>query len=280
MNPFIENTVELVQGKTPVIMGILNITPDSFFDGGQFDQLETAVAHALKMQSEGAAIIDVGGESTRPGATAVSVDEEIQRVVPVIAAIRKKSEVLISIDTSKPEVMRAAVSAGASLVNDVNALRAKGAVTTCCELSVPVCLMHMKGEPRTMQANPQYENVVDDVARYLKQRSEVCKQAGISKDRIVLDPGFGFGKTVKHNLELLECLQRICELNSPVLVGFSRKSMFGAILDRSVEKRLAGSLAALVIAYNRGVRLFRVHDVAESSDALKVCEAVCKAVNN
>jgi len=261
-------------------MGILNVTPDSFSDGGKFDRVETALAHVLKMQAEGADIIDIGGESTRPGAQSVSFEEEIKRVVPVIRAIRQQTDILISIDTSKPEVMSAAVAAGASMVNDVNALRAEGALTACVELAVPVCLMHMQGEPRSMQVNPEYDHVVDEVTQFLMQRAEICRQAGISKNSIVLDPGFGFGKTLQHNLELLEGLRNICELNYPVLVGLSRKSMFGALLGREVEQRLAGSLAALVIAYHKGARLFRVHDVAESCDALKVCTATDEAVNS
>lgn len=256
------------------IMGILNITPDSFSDGGEFDQLDVAVKHALDMQAEGADIIDIGGESTRPGAQPVSEEQEIQRVVPVIEAIREKSDVLISVDTGKPAVMRAAIQAGAGLVNDVNALRAKGAVECCAEFDVPVCLMHMKGEPRTMQQNPEYEDVVGEVRAFLQERIRACIEAGIRKEHIVIDPGFGFGKTLDQNVTLFNQLDAICELDFPVLVGISRKSMLGMILDRPVDERLMGSVAAAVIAYNKGARLFRVHDVAATYDALRICTAV------
>lgn len=255
-------------------MGILNVTPDSFSDGGDFDQVDAAVKHALDMQAEGADIIDVGGESTRPGAEPVSDEQEIQRVVPVVEAIREKTDALISVDTSKPSVMRAAIQAGASLVNDVNALRAEGAVECCAELNVPVCLMHMKGEPRTMQQNPEYNNVVAEVSDFLQQRAQYCMEAGIPKQHIVIDPGFGFGKTLHQNVILLNQLNAICELDFPVMVGISRKSMLGMILDRPVDERLIGSVAAAVIACYKGARLFRVHDVAETRDALRICTAV------
>lgn len=256
------------------IMGVLNVTPDSFSDGGEFDQLDAAVKRALDMQGEGADIIDIGGESTRPGAQPVSEEQEIQRVVPVIEAIRSKSDVLISVDTSKPAVMRNAIQAGASLVNDINALQAEGAMECCAEFDVLVCLMHMKGEPRTMQENPEYEDVVAEVRDFLKERVRLCLEAGIRKQHIVIDPGFGFGKTLDQNVTLLNQLDAICELDSPVLVGISRKSMLGMILDRSVDERLIASVAAAVIAYNRGARLFRVHDVAATRDALLICVAV------
>jgi len=267
-------TEQLIAGTMPVIMGILNVTPDSFSDGGEFDRVDAAVCHALEMQAQGASIIDIGGESTRPGAQAVGVAQEIDRVVPVIEAIRRQSEIPISIDTSKPEVMKAAVSAGANLINDVNALRAEGAVECCAELAVPVCLMHMQGEPRTMQQNPEYEDVVVDVRDFLLERAQLCMDAGIAASHILLDPGFGFGKTLEHNLQLLARLDRLCTLDFPILVGVSRKSMFGAILDKPVEQRLIASVAGAVVAYGKGARWFRVHDVAETSDALKVCEAL------
>ena len=255
-------------------MGILNVTPDSFSDGGEFDHIETAVARALEMQKQGASIIDVGGESTRPGAQPVDAAQEIARVVPVIEAIRRQSDIPISIDTSKSAVMKAAVQAGANLINDVNALHAVGAVECCAELGVPVCLMHMQGEPRTMQQNPEYSDVVSDVRDFLLARARVCIDAGITADQILIDPGFGFGKTLEHNLQLLSRLNELCELNFPVLVGLSRKSMLGAILDRPVDQRVIGGVAAAVIAYGKGARWFRVHDVAETSDALKICEAL------
>jgi len=257
-----------------IVMGILNVTPDSFSDGGRFSRVEHAVEHAMRMQHEGADIIDIGGESTRPGANAVTVDEELERVIPVIRALRQHSSLPISIDTSKPEVMRAAVAEGADMVNDVNALQAEGAVETCARLAVPVCLMHMQGEPRTMQLNPQYDDVVKDVSAYLQQRSIECIESGIHRNNIVIDPGFGFGKALRHNLDLLNRLESISALELPVLVGISRKSMLGAILDRPVAERLYAGIAAAVIAHNKGARLFRVHDVAPTRDALAVCDAL------
>ena len=267
--------LDLLQKHTPIIMGILNTTPDSFSDGGKFTAVEAAAAHAMLMVEEGADIIDVGGESTRPGAQEVSARDEISRVVPVIEAIRQQSNVCISIDTSKPEVMRAAVEAGASLVNDVNALRAEGAVQVCAELNMPVCLMHMQGEPRTMQKAPQYNNVVEDVEEFLFQRVHACVEAGISRDKIIIDPGFGFGKTLEHNLQLLSRLDELQKLGLPVLAGISRKSMLGAILGGApVEERLFASVAAAVLAWTKGATIFRVHDVKPTVDALKVCAAV------
>jgi dihydropteroate synthase len=257
-----------------IVMGILNVTPDSFSDGGRFDRVEQALEHAMRMQQEGADIIDIGGESTRPGASSVSVDEELERVIPVIRAIRQQTSLPISIDTSKPEIMRAAVGEGANMVNDVNALQAKGALEACAELSVPVCLMHMQGEPRTMQQDPEYDDVVQDVADFLRQRYLACVDAGIDRNNIVIDPGFGFGKTLQHNLDLLNGLELICALELPVLVGISRKSMLGAILDKPVSERLYAGLAAVVIAYRKGARLFRVHDVGPTRDALAVCDAL------
>ena len=257
-----------------IVMGILNVTPDSFSDGGRFGRVEQALDHAMRMLQEGADIIDIGGESTRPGAQSVTVDEEIARVLPVIAALRKQSAVPISIDTSKPDVMRAAVAEGANMINDINALRARGAVEACAELDVPVCLMHMQGEPRTMQRDPQYRDVVQDVADFLRQRAEACTDGGIRRDQLVIDPGFGFGKTLQHNLDLLNGLASICALELPVLVGISRKSMLGAIIDKPVNERIYASIAAAVIAYNKGARLFRVHDVSASKDALALCDAL------
>ena len=257
-----------------VVMGILNVTPDSFSDGGRFDRVEQAVEHALRMQDEGADIIDIGGESTRPGAAAISEDEEIERVVPVIRVLRQQSGIPVSIDTSKAAVMRAAVEAGADMINDVNALQAAGALEAGLELDKPVCLMHMQGQPRSMQQDPRYDDVVQDVAVYLRQRSRACLDAGIARGNIVIDPGFGFGKTLQHNLDLLNALESICELELPVLVGISRKSMLGAIVDRPVDERLYAGLAAAVIAYQKGARLFRVHDVAPTRDALAVCDAL------
>jgi dihydropteroate synthase len=276
----IEQTLELLSSDRAVIMGILNVTPDSFSDGGRFASVEPALAHALEMQAQGADIIDIGGESTRPGAESVSVDEELRRVIPVIEALRQHSQVPISIDTSKPEVMRAAVAAGASLVNDVYALRAPGAVETCAELAVPVCLMHMQGEPRSMQQNPRYQNVVAEISEFLLARAQVCIDHGIAKQDIILDPGFGFGKTTAHNLQMLAQIRTFCDAGFPLLVGLSRKSMFAEILGRPVQERLAASIAAAVLAWQQGARFFRVHDVAETVDALRLCEAVTAAMNN
>ena len=265
---------QLLQSDKALVMGILNVTPDSFSDGGQFDRVDLAVDHAMAMQQQGADIIDIGGESTRPGAEAVTTEAELERVIPVIRSIREQSTIPVSIDTSKPEVMRAAAEAGADMVNDVNALQAEGAVETCAALNVPVCLMHMQGKPRTMQQNPEYEDVVREVKEFLQQRTEACLQAGIRRQQIVIDPGFGFGKTLEHNISLFNQLDAICELDLPVLVGISRKSMLGAIVDKPVEQRLAASIAAAVLAWSRGARIFRVHDVAETVDALKVCSAL------
>ena len=270
-------TEQLITGTMPVIMGILNVTPDSFSDGGEFDRVETAVTRALEMQAQGASMIDIGGESTRPGAQPVDAEQEIERVVPVIKSIRQQSGIPISIDTSKPEVMKAAVTAGANLVNDVNALQAEGAVECCAELGVPVCLMHMQGEPRTMQHKPEYTDVVIEVGDFLLKRAQLCMDAGIAQNKILLDPGFGFGKSLSHNLQLLSRLNELSGLDFPVLAGISRKSMLGAIIDRPVDERLIASVAAAVLAYGKGVRWFRVHDVAETSDALKICVALDQA---
>ena len=255
-------------------MGILNVTPDSFSDGGQFNRLDNALKHALQMQKQGAEVIDIGGESTRPGAKPVSLDEELKRVIPVIEKIRAFSDVAISIDTSKPEVMRAAIKAGASMVNDVNALHAKGALEICANYHVPVCLMHKQGGPQTMQDNPQYTDIVDEIRQYLMSRASCCVAAGIRSENIFIDPGFGFGKTLENNLSLLKEMRQLCALDYPVLLGLSRKSMFGALLGRDVEQRLVASTSAAVIAYQKGARFFRVHDVAETCDALKLCVAV------
>jgi len=258
------------------IMGVLNVTPDSFFDGGEYNCLELAVEQALRMESAGAKVIDVGGESTRPGAAEVTVEQELNRVVPVIEAIRKRSDVLISIDTSKAAVMEAAIAAGASIINDVRGLSQPGAIEAAVALDVPVCLMHMQGQPRTMQANPEYENVVADVLAYLLEKTDECIAHGIKQSNIWIDPGFGFGKTVSHNLSLLKHLHQFVDTGYPVLVGMSRKSMLGAILDVSVEERLAGSLALATIACLNGAAIIRVHDVEETVHVAKVCAAYKK----
>jgi dihydropteroate synthase len=259
----------------PVVMGVLNVTPDSFSDGGRFATFDAAVLAARHMAAEGAAIIDVGGESTRPGAAEVSEDEEISRVVPIIEAIAGLN-VAISIDTSKPRVMQAAVGAGASIVNDVYALRREGALAVVASLDVTVCLMHMQGEPRTMQDNPRYDDVAGEVTAFLSGRVAACMDAGVPRERIVVDPGFGFGKTARHNLELLANLGRVGTLGLPLLVGLSRKNTLGQLTGRPVEERLAAGLAAAVLAVERGAHIVRTHDVGETLDALKVTSAVMR----
>jgi dihydropteroate synthase len=262
----------------PRVMGVLNVTPDSFSDGGDFLSPDAAVRQAERMLEEGADVIDIGGESTRPGAPPVPAAEEIARVVPVIAAVFKRVPIPVSVDTSKPEVMRAAVDAGAGLINDVRALRLPGALETVAACGVPVCLMHMQGEPGTMQQAPAYADVVAEVAAFLAARVDACVAAGTARGRILVDPGFGFGKTLAHNLALLAGLQAVGRLGLPVLVGLSRKSVIGALTGRAVGERLAGSLAAAVLAVERGARLVRVHDVAATVDALRVAWAVREAV--
>jgi dihydropteroate synthase len=260
--------------ERPVLMGVLNVTPDSFSDGGQFVDPEPAVEHGLEMVEEGAAIIDVGGESTRPGAAPVTASEEIRRVVPVIERLRARTEAVISVDTSKPEVMRAAAAAGAGLINDVRALGVPGALEAAAATGCAVCLMHMQGEPGTMQRDPQYVDVVREVKDFLLQRARACRSAGLPEERIVLDPGFGFGKTLAHNLELMRRLPELTACGLPVLVGMSRKSSIAALTGRSGGDRLYGSLAFAVIAVLNGARILRVHDVAATVDAVKVAVAV------
>lgn len=257
----------------PVVMGVLNITSDSFSDGGRYRSFEAALAHARAMVAAGAAIIDVGGESTRPGAEPVPVQEELDRVLPVIEAMRRELDAVISIDTMKPQVMTAAVGAGAGLVNDVLALQAPGAVAAVAASRAAVCLMHMQGTPQTMQSAPHYDDVVAEVGAFLRQRAETCVAAGIAPDRIALDPGFGFGKTMQHNLQLLAGLSQLADGRLPLLVGLSRKSMLGKLLGRAVDQRLAGSLALATIAALNGARIIRSHDVAETRDAVAVAWA-------
>jgi dihydropteroate synthase len=257
------------------VMGILNVTPDSFSDGGRFSHHASALQHALQMITEGADIIDIGGESTRPQAEPVTEQAELERVIPVIEAIRRESDILISIDTSKAAVMREAVTAGADIVNDVMALRGEGALAAAAELQVPVCLMHMQGEPRTMQAAPQYADVVNEVKAFLQQRIDACLKAGIAREQLWIDPGFGFGKTVAHNLELLRHLQSFKDLGLPILVGLSRKSMIGALLNNlPVTERLPASLALAVMAAQSGANIIRVHDVKATVEALTMWRAV------
>lgn len=254
-------------------MGILNLTPDSFSDGGLWTDPDTALRHALEMISQGADIVDVGGESTRPGADAVPLQEELDRVIPVIERLARETGTPVSVDTSKPEVMREAAAAGARMINDVCALRQEGALETAAQLGLPVCLMHMQGEPRSMQDEPQYADVVAEVGAFLAGRAQACLDAGIPGGDIVVDPGFGFGKTVSHNLELLRGLPRLKRLGYPVLAGLSRKSTLGVITGRGTGDRLAASVAAAVLAVQNGASIVRVHDVGETSDALKVLAA-------
>jgi dihydropteroate synthase len=259
---------------TPVVMGVLNITPDSFSDGGRFADAAAALQHALRMVEEGAALIDIGGESTRPGAQAVDAEEEIRRVVPVIEALAARTGVPISIDTSKPAVMTAAVRAGATLINDVRALREPGALEAAAGSGAAICLMHMQGEPRTMQADPRYGDVVAEVRDFLRERAAACRAAGVAQDRLVIDPGIGFGKRLEHNLALLAGLPALVALGWPVLVGVSRKSMFGALLGRAVDERVAGGVAMATAAVLSGASIVRTHDVAPTVDAIKVAEAL------
>lgn len=258
----------------PRVMGIVNVTPDSFSDGGTHVTAESAIAHGLKLVEEGADILDIGGESTRPGATPVTLEEELRRVVPVIEGLSQRAGVPLSIDTYKPEVMRAAIDAGVDIVNDVRALQEPGALEIVANSRVGVCLMHMQGTPQTMQLDPQYEDVVSDVAAFLQARSRAAQAAGIAAERIVLDPGFGFGKRTVHNLALLRELPVICDLGYPVLVGLSRKSVLGQIIGGDVYVRLHASLSASVISAMKGARIVRVHDVKATVDALKVVAAV------
>jgi dihydropteroate synthase len=256
-------------------MGIVNVTPDSFSDGGAHATVDAAVAHALRLVEEGADLLDIGGESTRPGAAEVSVEDELRRTIPVIERLANQIALPISIDTSKPEVMRAAVQAGAGMINDVYGLRRDGALDAAAALGVPVVLMHMQGEPRSMQQAPQYDDVVAEVHRFLAERIFAAEMSGIAKKRIVVDPGFGFGKNTQHNLALLAQLERFATLGVPVLAGLSRKRTIGEITGRDdARERASGSVAAHLIAVQRGARIVRVHDVAATVDALKVWEAV------
>jgi dihydropteroate synthase len=255
-------------------MGILNVTPDSFSDGGRYASSEAAIQHGRRMVEEGAGIIDVGGESTRPGAAEVSERDEIARVVPVIAALSRVVSVPICVDTSKPVVMREALAAGASIINDVRALNEPGAVQVAAASNAAVCLMHMQGEPRSMQNDPQYTDVVSEVRDFLDARLNACLAAGIAPERIALDPGIGFGKRLQHNLDLLARLRELLALGRPLLVGVSRKSMFQALLNRPLEQRLAGGLAVGTAAVLAGAHILRVHDVAETVDAIKVAAAL------
>ncbi len=259
---------------SPIVMGILNVTPDSFSDGGLFNHIDSALYQAEKMHSDGALIIDVGGESTRPGAGSVSAAEEMDRVIPIIEKICRELDVVISIDTSKASVMIEAAKAGAGMINDVNALRGIGALKAAQATGLPVCLMHMKGEPRTMQAKPEYKDVVAEVKDFLSQRVELCLQQGITKEQIIIDPGFGFGKTLAHNISLFKQLEEFNKLGCPILVGASRKTMIGQITGKEVDDRLAGSVTLAAMASLNGASILRVHDVAETVDAIKIAAAL------
>ena len=261
----------------PQVMGVLNVTPDSFSDGGKIVTSDAAIRQAEVMFEAGAAIVDVGGESTRPGADRVSENEELDRVIPVVETIAGNTDLAISIDTSKPGVMRAAVNAGASMINDVYALRQAGAVDAASELGVAVCLMHMKGEPGTMQDKPRYQDIPGDILEFLSERIAACRDAGMDGDRIAIDPGFGFGKTHEHNVRLLASLGRFQELGMPLLVGLSRKRTLGALTGKGVEERLPSGIAAAVLAVERGANIVRTHDVDETVDALKIASAVMRS---
>jgi dihydropteroate synthase len=259
--------------ERPLVMGIVNVTPDSFSDGGKFLDKRAAIMHARRMVEDGADILDIGGESTRPGAKPASLGEELDRVLPIIEALASEG-VPLSIDTQKPEVMGAALAAGASMVNDVNALQAPGALHVVASSNAGVCLMHKQGEPETMQQRPQYHDILTDVREFLADRANALMATGVKAERIVIDPGFGFGKTVAHNLMLLRNLYHFLELGFPVMAGLSRKSTLGAITGREVDERMAASIAAALIAAQKGAKILRVHDVRETVDALKILDAV------
>lgn len=262
--------------RPALLMGVVNVTPDSFSDGGRFNDLDTALRHADTMVREGADILDVGGESTRPGAEPVTETEELGRVLPVVEALRQRFGQPISVDTSKAAVMRAAVAAGADMINDVRALRRHGSLDTARELGVPVCLMHMQGEPPTMQIDPKYDDVTAEVSGFLAARAQACIGAGMPREHLILDPGFGFGKQLSHNLTLLRALPRIVGLGFPVLVGLSRKAMVGTITGKPAGDRVFGSVALAVYAALQGARIVRVHDVGPTVDALRAIDAVAK----
>ncbi|MCT8249193.1 dihydropteroate synthase [Proteus faecis] len=266
--------------STPQVMGILNVTPDSFSDGGTHNSLNDAVDHAAKLIAEGASIIDIGGESTRPGASDVSIDEELQRVVPVVEAIRQRFDIWISVDTSKAQVITESANVGASIINDIRSLQELGALEAAAKTGLPVCIMHMQGNPKTMQQSPHYENVMMDVDRFLQENIQRCVDAGIEKNQIILDPGFGFGKNLAHNYQLLAHLSELHHFGLPILAGMSRKSMVGQLLNVPPQERVAGSVACAVIAAMQGAQIIRVHDVKETVDAMKVVQATLSAKEN
>jgi len=267
---------QLLDIQTPQVMGILNVTPDSFSDGGKFTQIDSALSQVEQMIIDGASIIDIGGESTRPGALDVCEKDEIARVIPVLIAIKQRFDIVVSIDTSKAGVMAEAITNGAGLINDVRALQNNGCTAIMAQSDIPICLMHMQGLPRTMQVLPQYINLIDDIKKFFVERIEKCNQAGINRQRIVLDPGFGFGKTQAQNYQLLAQFADFQSFNLPLLAGLSRKSMIGNLLNREVDERLAGSLTTAVLAAQQGAKIIRVHDVKETVDALNILNAVAE----
>jgi len=264
------NILTDVESSSPLVMGILNVTPDSFSDGGKYSTYKHAFLQAEKMIEEGVDIIDIGGESTKPGAKAVCENDEIERVIPLLSAIKEKFAIKVSIDTSKAEVMRQAIQHGADLINDVRALQNKGCLEVLAQSDLPICLMHMQGLPKTMQDNPTYDNIIGDIKRFFIQRITACEKVGINRSRLILDPGFGFGKTLMQNYQLLAQLEKFNDLGLPLLSGTSRKSMIGDLLSRNVDERLAGSLATAIISAQKKVNIIRVHDVKETVDVLKV----------
>jgi len=270
------NTSMLNQLNTVQVMGILNVTPDSFSDGGKFSSFDRALKQVEQMIDNGVDIIDIGGESTRPGAVDVCAKDEVERVIPLLKAIKSRFNINVSIDTSKAEVMAEAITCGANMINDVRALQNKGCIDVIAQSDIAVCLMHMQGMPRTMQENPQYDDIIDDILKFFKQRITCCEQNGINKTRLLLDPGFGFGKTLTDNYEVLAKLTQFNTLGLPILAGISRKSMIGNLLSREVDERLAGSLTAAIIAIQQGAKIIRVHDVQESVDAVNVLKAVAQ----
>ncbi|MDP5133832.1 MAG: dihydropteroate synthase [Paraglaciecola sp.] len=261
---------KFVDLSSPKVMGILNVTPDSFSDGGAFVLADEAIRQAQRMIESGASFIDVGGESTRPGAKPVSVQEELDRVVPIIEALKQRFDTVVSVDTSKAEVMKAAVKAGAGLINDVRALQEDEALKAAAHAQIPVCLMHMQGQPRSMQMSPNYQNVVSDVTDFLQKRISQCIEAGIAHQDILIDPGFGFGKTLAHNYQLLANLAKLKQLGAGMLIGLSRKTMIGEVINRPVHERLAGSISGALLAVQQGAQIIRVHDVRETVDAIKI----------
>ncbi|BCL68684.1 dihydropteroate synthase [Vibrio nigripulchritudo] len=273
---FLHSNKKTLSLSTPQVMGILNVTPDSFSDGGKFNRIDHALEQARSMIQAGASIIDIGGESTRPGAPEVSLQEELNRVIPVITALRAKSDVWISIDTSKAEVMKQAVEAGADIINDVRALQEPGAIEVAADAGVPVCLMHMQGQPRTMQSNPKYQDVLLEVGEFLNERVTACEKAGIKKEQLILDPGFGFGKTLAHNYHLLANLEKFHQFGIPILAGMSRKSMIFKLLEKQPAECVVGSVTCASIAALKGAQIIRVHDVPETVEAMKIINTICE----